>query len=54
MMIKFIKKIDSQRTNKLDLKIIINISEQTLELLRQINQERTYLNKQVIKIDDAW
>ena len=25
MMIKFIKKIDSQRTNKLDLKIITNI-----------------------------
>ena len=33
---------------------MLNISEQTLELLRQIIQERTYLNKQVIKIDDAW
>ena len=33
---------------------MLNISEQTLELLRQIIQEGTYLNKEVIKIDDAW
>ena len=33
---------------------MLNISEQALELLRQIIQEGTYLIKEVIKIDDAW
>ena len=33
---------------------MLNISEQTLELLRQIIQEGIIKNKEVIKIDDAW